>query len=38
MDLAAVLTALAELIPAGRERVLDVTGGRAPVWLRDPHR
>ncbi|HEY8450990.1 MAG TPA: AAA family ATPase [Natronosporangium sp.] len=38
MDPSAVLTALAELAPAGRDRVLDATGGRAPLWLTDPDR
>jgi hypothetical protein len=35
---ATILTALADLAPAGRERVFDATGGRALVWLADPDR
>jgi hypothetical protein len=38
MDPAAVLTALAELAPARRDRVYDVVGGRMPLWLTDPDR
>jgi hypothetical protein len=38
VDPVAVLSALAELAPAGRDRVLDVTGGRTPVWLPHPRR
>jgi AAA domain len=38
MDPGKVLTALAELAPAGGERVLDVTGQSRPVWLDDPDR
>lgn len=36
MDPAKLLTALAELAPAGGERVLDVVGRDGPVWLDDP--
>lgn len=38
MEIAAVLTALAELAPAGprREESLDATGGRAMQWLLNP--
>jgi AAA domain len=38
MDPATLLTALAELAPAGGERVLDVTRQSRPVWLDDPDR
>jgi hypothetical protein len=38
MDPANLLTALAELAPAGGERVLDVTGRSQPAWLDDPDR
>ncbi|MGC5052378.1 AAA domain-containing protein [Micromonospora sp. DT48] len=39
MHAAAILTALADLAPAGAERVLDVSGpGRPLVWLPEPHR
>jgi hypothetical protein len=37
MDPVAALTALAELAPTGRDRVLDATGGKALVWLQEPH-
>ncbi len=37
MDARAVLTALADLAPAGGERVLDVTkGGQSLAWLTRP--
>ncbi|WP_341716137.1 hypothetical protein QQG74_19175 [Micromonospora sp. FIMYZ51] len=39
MHAAAILTALADLAPAGAERVFDVSGtGRPLVWLPEPHR
>ena len=39
MEMQRILTALAELAPAARERVLDVTkGGQPLVWLPDPER
>lgn len=38
MDPATILAALADLAPAGRERVYDVTGGRSILWLPDPDR
>jgi hypothetical protein len=38
MDASTILTALSELAPAGHRRVLDVTGGRMPLWLTDPDR
>ncbi|TCB98618.1 hypothetical protein E0H26_09070 [Micromonospora zingiberis] len=39
MDPAIILTALADLAPAGAERVLDVSGtGRPLVWLPEPDR
>ncbi|MEV6692032.1 AAA domain-containing protein [Micromonospora sp. NPDC051196] len=39
MDAAVILTALADLAPAGGERVLDVAGGNRPlVWLPEPDR
>ena len=39
MDAAVILTALADLAPAGGEQVLDVAAsGRPLVWLPDPHR
>ncbi|GAB3843095.1 hypothetical protein GCM10029963_17200 [Micromonospora andamanensis] len=39
MHAAAILTALADLAPAGAERILDVSGpGRPLVWLPEPHR
>ncbi|WP_327025345.1 AAA domain-containing protein [Micromonospora sp. NBC_01739] len=39
MDAGVILTALADLAPAGAERVLDVAAGNRPlVWLPEPHR
>ncbi|WFE43493.1 AAA domain-containing protein [Verrucosispora sp. WMMD1129] len=39
MHAATILTALADLAPAGAERILDVAGtGRPLVWLPEPHR
>ncbi|MEV4711529.1 AAA domain-containing protein [Micromonospora sp. NPDC049374] len=39
MHVATILTALADLAPAGAERILDVAGtGRPLVWLPEPHR
>jgi len=39
MPLRQILTALADLAPAGGERVLDVTkGGQPLVWLTEPER
>lgn len=39
MDAAVILTALADLAPAGAERVLDMAAGSRPlVWLPEPHR
>src|SRR5262245_35188496 len=39
MEIRQVLAALAELAPAARERVLDVTrGGQPLVWLPEPER
>ncbi|MFI7024673.1 AAA domain-containing protein [Micromonospora sp. NPDC049900] len=39
MRAATILTALADLAPAGAERVFDVSGtGRPLVWLPEPHR
>ncbi|MEV6814891.1 AAA domain-containing protein [Micromonospora sp. NPDC051296] len=39
MQAATILTALADLAPAGAERVFDVSGtGRPLVWLPEPHR
>ncbi|PWU62129.1 hypothetical protein DLE60_01965, partial [Micromonospora globispora] len=39
MEAARILTALADLAPAGAERVLDVSGsGRPLVWLPEPDR
>ncbi|GGM51561.1 hypothetical protein GCM10011608_40600 [Micromonospora sonchi] len=39
MHAATILTALADLAPAGAERVFDVSGtGRPLVWLPEPHR
>src|SRR3954469_24677285 len=39
MEPSRVLAALADLAPAGRDRVLDVAkGAPAPLWLTDPDR
>ncbi|MEU5553020.1 AAA domain-containing protein [Micromonospora sp. NPDC047793] len=39
MRAATILTALADLAPAGAERVFDVSGtGRPLIWLPEPHR
>lgn len=38
MHPATIFTVLADLAPAGRERVFDATGGRALLWLADPDR
>lgn len=39
MEVAKILAALADLAPAGGERVLDVSGGGRPlVWLAEPDR